>query len=202
MIPFSILPVELWLAIFSDLDFFALQNCKRVCKEARDVVKSASILPGPFRKHANVIVKKVLCKSSAALHPIFSCLEFAVQSREQQKFIFHPEGMPPRVFDDFENEAVGAELATSPPVSYLVVETYPARIGCEYPKGVTVQAVLESFREGLALVADGHYSPNDNNGNLYWEDGGTPWHAFLEWEERSPGWAKHGTLKISFRIGR
>lgn len=137
------LPNELWLQIFSHLDYFALKKCQRVCKNFHLLVRNQQFDKVLFRVDLASMKDRVVSPKEQKLHPALRDLNNARRSGEQN-IATHPQSHVLRT-------GIAAEFATYPPRSQ--VDGFLAMNQCLHlcesiaANGVRVGDILNSIDE-------------------------------------------------------
>lgn len=137
------LPNELWLHIFSHLDYFALKKCQRVCQNFHLLIRNKEFDKVLFRVDLASMKDRVVSPGEHTLHPALTYLNDARRSGVIS-IVPHPQSHALRT-------SVAAQFATYPPTSQ--VDCYVAIDQCLHlgesiaANGVRVGDILDSIDE-------------------------------------------------------
>ncbi|CAD0115077.1 unnamed protein product [Aureobasidium uvarum] len=137
------LPKEIWLGVFSHLDYTVLKTCMRVNKEFKSFTEFPACQKEMFRSKAVIQEGGTIDLDNLRLHPAFDYMSYFCTG-ELADVEFHNS--------DYTNTTVltktcaAEEHATDPPVAYIRIQIHswkPMQI--KNKTGVTVYQVMRSL---------------------------------------------------------
>jgi hypothetical protein len=135
------LPNEIWLEVFSHLNYRNLKNCMRVCKIFKSLTDHSACQKTMFRSKAVVPKGGAIGLENVVLHPAFESMPYECRTSLDQVYFYTDDGDKLVLIDT----CAANEHATCPPVALLCLQIagYPM-IQVRNKAGVTVLQVMKS----------------------------------------------------------
>ncbi|KAI4724089.1 hypothetical protein E4T49_08181 [Aureobasidium sp. EXF-10728] len=156
------LPKEIWLEVFSHLDYFALKNCMSVSKAFKNFTKLPTCQKTMFRSKTIIPDGGTIDLKKLRVHPVFDCMLYECATDLDEVYLGDDTVLAETCAAD--------EYATDPPVAFLrlrVVEWKPVQITNK--SGVTVLQVMKSLCRFFSNE-DHLYSRGDHTGWTGWDE--------------------------------
>lgn len=158
-------PNEIWLEVFSHLDYCSLKCCMRVSKAFQAFTRNAAFDRKLFRSQTVIPATGNISLATIETHPAFDMISFECSTKIEWACFYSLSSLD-HIEYPLTTTSAAAEFASSPPVARLrfQIHDWPA-VEVKNKSGVTVLQVMKALCRFFAKKEDGDFTRRDAMGD-------------------------------------